>query len=132
MKKIYLLLILLISVSWSCSKDKIEIDGNNLLIGVWNYSEYKDNSAVFTRSSEFVDNHCYKFNINGTLVERKNAGWCGTPPVTYGDFDGTWSIQNDTILTINVGYWGGETSYKLDIESLDENNLEVISLLEIK
>jgi len=110
MKKMYLLLILLISVSWSCSKDEIEIDGNNLLIGLWNYSDYKDNSAVFTRSSEFADNHCYKFNSNGTLVERKNSGWCGTPPISYADYEGTWSLQNDTIITIKVDYWGGVTT----------------------
>lgn len=132
MKKIYLLLILLIPVSWSCSKDKLEIDGNNLLIGVWNYSDYKDNSAVFIRSSEFADNHCYKFNSNGTLVERKNSGWCGTPPISYADYEGTWSVQNDTIITIKVDYWGGVTTYSLDIESVNENTLEVVTLLEIK
>jgi hypothetical protein len=132
MKNNYLLFLFLISFLISCTKDEINIDDNNLLIGVWNYSDYKDNSAVFTRSTDFTDNHCYKFNSNGTLVERKNSGWCGTPPISYADYEGTWSLQNDTIITIKVDYWGGVTSYSLDIESINENTLEVISLLEIK
>jgi hypothetical protein len=132
MKNIYLLFLFLISFLLSCSKDDTKIDSSNLLIGIWSYSDYKTNSVIYTRSSEFADNHCYKFNSNGTLIERKNAGWCGTPPISYADFDGTWSIQNDTILTIKVGYWGGETTYSLDVESVNENTLEVITLLEIK
>jgi hypothetical protein len=132
MKNIYLLFLFLISFLLSCSKDDTKIDDSNLLLGVWVYSDYKANSAVYTRSSEFADNHCYKFNSNGTLVERKNSGWCGTPPISYADYEGTWSIQNDTIITIKVDYWGGVTTYSLDIESVNENTLEVISLLEIK
>jgi hypothetical protein len=108
-----------------CSKDNIQIDPDNLLIGVWNYSDFNNNDNIYIRNNEFVDNHCYKFNSDGTMIERKNSGWCGTPPITYADYSGTWNIINDTLIQISVGYWGGTTQYKLDIQSVDSNALKV-------
>jgi hypothetical protein len=109
----------------SCSKDDSKIDPDNLLLGTWNYSTYLEDAAVFTRSDAFTDNHCYRFKSDGTLTERKNSGWCGTPPVSYADYNGTWTIINDTLINVNVGYWGGNTSYKLDIEKIDESALVI-------
>lgn len=123
MKKTCLPILFLMIMVAGCSKDEIKIDPDNLLIGVWNYSEYRDNSSVFTRNDQFIDNHCYKFNSDGTLTERANSGFCGTPPVTYADYSGTWTILNDTLIRINVGYWGGTTKYKLDIEHIDNKSL---------
>jgi hypothetical protein len=94
MKKLFLIIILIGTLSYSCSKDKTNIDPNNLLIGVWNYSTYQDNAIVYTRNLEFNDVNCYRFNADGSLVERKNSGWCGTPPISYADYDGTWTILN--------------------------------------
>ena len=108
----------------ACSKDEINIDPDNLLIGVWNYSGYQDNSLIFSRNNEFIDNQCYRFNADGSLTERKNSGWCGTPPISYADFSGTWNIINDTLIQVEVGYWGGTTNYKLDIEELDSKSLK--------
>jgi hypothetical protein len=120
------LILILITFLYSCSKEKIEIDPDNPLIGVWNYSGYTDHAQVFARSKEFSDNPGYQFNADGTLMERKNAGFCGTPPVSYADYQGTWSIINDTLVRIDVGYWGGTTVYNLDIESVDYDFLNVI------
>jgi hypothetical protein len=126
MKKILLFIISLIPVLFSCTKDEIKIDPDNLLTGIWNYSVYQDNSDVFTRSNEFINDHCYQFNADGTLLERKNSGWCGTPPVSYADYAGTWTLLNDTLINVVVGYWGGTTTYMLDVESVTENSLKVI------
>jgi hypothetical protein len=128
MKKLYLSMIFLSVLAFSCSKDDIKINSDNLLIGVWNYEVYQGEAAVFTRSEEFTENHCYMFNTDGTLIERKNSGWCGTPPVSYANFNGTWKILNDTLINVTVGYWGGTTSYKLDIESLNSISLKVITI----
>jgi hypothetical protein len=117
---------------YSCSKDEIKIEPDNLLIGIWNYSDYQDNASIFTRSQEFVDNHCYRFNPDGTFLERKNAGWCGTPPISYADYPGTWNVLNDTLIQINVGYWGGSTSYRLDIESISSKSLKVVTIPDAK
>jgi hypothetical protein len=128
MKRIALILFLLNSLFFSCTKEQIKIDPDNLLIGVWVFSEYKDDITIFKRDQEFTDNDCLKFNSDGTLIERKNSGWCGTPPISYANYDGTWSIVNDTLVQVKVGYWGGTTSYKLDIESISPTTLKVITL----
>jgi hypothetical protein len=128
MIKIYLLGVFLITLFTSCTKEGIKVDPDNLLIGIWNYSDYKDDVSIFIRSQEFTDNHCYKFNPGGTLIERKNSGWCGTPPISYADYQGTWEILHDTLMLINVGYWDGLISYKLDIESVSSDSLKVITL----
>ena len=123
MKKTILAIFSFLFFYGACSKDDIKIDPDNLLIGVWNYSGFQDNTNIFLRNTEFIDNHCYQFNSDGTLTERKNSGWCGTPPISYADYTGTWTILNDTLVQVNVGYWGGTTRYKLDIEEVDSNFL---------
>jgi hypothetical protein len=128
MKKLSLLSIILTFILLSCTKDKIEIDPDNLILGVWNYSEYIDNTQVYTRGNEFSDNPGYKFNSDGTLMERKNAGWCGTPPITYSDYRGKWTILNDTLIRVEVGYWGGTATYDLDVESVNSDYLKVLAI----
>lgn len=108
----------------SCNKEEIKTDPDNLLLGIWNYSNFQDNMFIYARNLEFIDNHCYEFKDDGTIIERKNAGWCGTPPITYANYPGTWSLLNDTLVQIEVGYWGGTASYKLDIESVDSKFLK--------
>jgi len=131
MKKVIVIASLLIIIA-GCSKESIQIDPDNLLIGVWNYSEFSDNASVYTRGNDFVDNPCFKFNGDGTMTERKNSGWCGTPPISYADYPGTWTILNDTLIQISVGYWGGTINYKLDIESIDSNILKASFVYEDK
>jgi len=116
---------ILFFISIGCSKDNIQIDPDNLLIGTWKYSDFNNNDNIYIRGNEFIENHCYKFNSDGTMTERKNSGWCGTPPISYADYSGTWNIINDTLIQINVGYWGGTIKYKLDIQSIDSNVLKV-------
>jgi len=32
-------------------------------------------------------------------------------------------LLNDTLIQIDVGYWGGTSSYRLDIEAIDKDSL---------
>jgi hypothetical protein len=48
------------------------------------------------------------------------------------NYAGTWTIVNDTLLQINDGYWGGTTSYKLDIESVTRDSLKINMVYENK
>lgn len=125
MRKLILLIPILFLVG-SCSKDDITIDPDNLLLGTWIFDKFDDSSYSFYRSNSFIENHCYKFNSDGTLTERKNSGWCGTPPISYADYSGTWSAKSDKEIEINVGYWGGTMAYKLNILQVDNDSLKVI------
>jgi len=128
MKKVFLILAFIILLLNSCTKDEVKIDPENLLIGIWTYTGYEENEEVFTRSQMFTDNRCYRFNSDGTLTERKNSGWCGTPPISYSDYRGNWTIINDTLIRIRAGYWGGTMTYRLDIEEINSNVMKVMAI----
>jgi hypothetical protein len=84
------------------------------IIGCWINPVYEDNTdekaitCYYRRSDTLPDNsEGIKFLKDGTLIERKNAGWCGTPPITYDNYSGEWKIQNNDEIKIDVAYWGG-------------------------
>jgi hypothetical protein len=128
MKKLPLLVIVFSSLLFSCTKDKIEIDPHNLLIGVWNYSNNKNNAIVYSRNTEFSDNLGYKFRSDGSLLERNISGFCATPPVSYSDYPGTWTILNDTLIRVDVSYSRGSSAYNLDIKSVTSDSLKVLTI----
>ena len=132
MKNTSLLIILFVFLFTSCKKDDTNFDPNNKLLGIWNVSEYVGNTTVYKRSTAFADEYGYEFKSGGTLIERQNAGWCGTPPITYADYSGTWSVINDTLIQVEVAYWGGISSYQLDIESVDSEHLVAALILPVK
>jgi len=58
-----------------------------------------------------------------------DTGWCGTPPIAYSDFDGTWN-KKDSVIKITVAYWGGLADYQWKVISVDNNNLTIYRLKE--
>ena len=101
------------------------------LIGSWFNPQYNDSIVTYERSEGLAEND-YSFSINEdkTFIERKNSGWCGTPPISYADFDGIWS-KNDSIIEITVDYWGGTAEYTWKVLSIDELTLRIIRIEEI-
>ena len=71
------------------------------------------------------DNAGIKFNSDKTFIERANSGWCGTPPISYTNYDGTWNAINENTFEINVAYWGGTTNYKIEIVELNDTELKI-------
>lgn len=125
MKTFMISLILGIAVL-SCDKDDNDMNDFQLkLIGNWITYNYNDSTIIYKKVSNLKDNeYGFSFKLGGNFIERKNAGWCGTPPITYADFKGTW-ILNDSIIYIVVGYWGGQVEYKWKIIFLDNRNLSI-------
>jgi hypothetical protein len=124
--RILLLLFAGLALMQSCKKDEVKVNlSQDNLVGNWINPVYKDSLIILEKSESLkVNQYGICFKADGKLVERKNIGWCGTPPVSYSDYDGTWSKQDSTV-TVNVGYWGGASVYKLIIFSLSENKLTV-------
>jgi hypothetical protein len=117
---------------FACEKNNENTPGTDvLLIGSWFNPQYNDSIVIYERSKGLVDNE-YGFSFNGdnSFIERKNAGWCGTPPISYADFDGTWT-RNDSIVEITVGYWGGTAEYSWKILAVDGASLKLERLDEI-
>lgn len=113
----------------SCQKDEIpEMNQDKNLIGNWINPIYIDTLVTYEWSEKLIDNqYGISFMPDNELTERKNNGWCGTPPVTTADYQGTWT-KSDSIVNINVGYWGGKADYTWKIVSVTNRNL-VISII---
>ena len=127
MKKLLSLMILVMLVS--CEKEFLEVGdlGENAgLVGTWVQEGYMGDTTLLKRMSA-LDEQQYGFTIveDGTFIERKNSGWCGTPPIAYANYDGTWKALSDSLLNITVGYWGGVMTYQIRIVSLSEQNLAI-------
>jgi hypothetical protein len=92
---------------------KKQINGFDNIIGCWTNPMYADNAegksiVIYEKSNALLENsEGIKFLKDGTLIERKIAGWCATPPVAYDNYSGKWTIQNDDEMKIVVTYWGG-------------------------
>ena len=113
----------------SCQKiaDPIEA-GHSDLAGIWVNPQYTDTLVTYTKSDALIENELgISFKSDNTLIERKINGWCGTPPITTADYEGTWK-RNDSTVNITVGYWGGAVDNTWKIMLLNNQKL-VISVV---
>ena len=133
MIKYRILFLLLISgLIYSCEKDSYDVtDSDVMVIGSWIKPNYNnDNTTVLERSNKLRSNdYGIEFMSDGSLVERKNSSFCGTPPITYADYNGTWSI-NGSIIQITVDYWGGQSEYEWEIVSIGYKKIKIKRLRE--
>ncbi|MGC9343506.1 MAG: hypothetical protein ACP5E3_12450 [Bacteroidales bacterium] len=125
---VYSILIVVIIIFAGCEKEEDSpfiSQTDKLYIGYWKDKTTTDSTFIFERKSQLADD-AYAFGIlsDGTFLENKNAGWCGTPPITYAEFEGSWlELKGDTLL-IETEYWGGGMSFYMIIKSVTENKLE--------
>jgi len=111
----------------ACEKEKIEpIDMPAGLYAVWLENGYDKDVSIFEKSSEFDENK-YGFQLlsDGKFIERKNAGWCATPPISYGNYEGKWTKVSDSLINIEAPYWGGTMVFDMEIVSMKQNELKV-------
>ena len=129
MNKILPDLFLLVFIA--CSKsEEFDIQLEDEIIGSWVNPAYNDSTITYEKANSLKENdYGFQFKTEHQFVERKNSGWCGTPPIAYADFDGTWT-RNDSIIQIEVAYWGGTVDLKMKIIALDQKNLTILKIKE--
>lgn len=120
---------MLLGLLLSCENatDETEQLGENAtVLGTWVEDSYQDDRLWLVRA-EVLDPSRYGFTLRGDggFIENKNAGWCGTPPITYANYEGTWEALSDSLLEVTVGYWGGTMNYQIRIVSLDGEKLAI-------
>lgn len=127
-RKIFFILIVFVALI-SCTKETFELDAkSSLVVGKWENQSYKNDTITFTKAQEKKEyEYLIQFKTDGSLVERKNAGWCGTPPIAYADYDGNWEMK-DSIIKVSVSYWGGQAKYQWKLLSVDQNQLKVFNI----
>lgn len=42
-----------------------------------------------------------EFRADGTAAER-TSGWCGTPPLSYANIEGTWTAEGDGVVLTDI------------------------------
>lgn len=123
MRRAILILPILLAL-FSCEDEKAAVERTDMIVGAWNDQEYKDSIQIMKKVNSLSgDEYGIQFLDNGKLKEIKNSGWCGTPPISYGEFSGTWELQGDSILYIESTYWGGEISQTWQILEIDNSKM---------
>ncbi|TYA74888.1 hypothetical protein [Seonamhaeicola marinus] len=106
MKKRILLLALTLGImSVQCSDNgSVAINEDNLLIGNWVEPNYSEEKTVYKRAAS-LPNEAYgiSFKEDGSLVER-SSGWCGTPPLTFFNINGSWELDGTLIELTKEDY----------------------------
>jgi hypothetical protein len=123
--KTFIFLFFILAIG-ACNKEEPTSDPeSNYLLGNWINPQYSDSLITLESSPNLVDTvYGISFKSNGKLVERKNIGWCGTPPISYGNYEGNWS-EKDSVVNIEVGFWGGTVALQWEIVSIDNKHLTV-------
>ncbi|MBU1010582.1 MAG: hypothetical protein KKD74_10630 [Bacteroidetes bacterium] len=128
MKHMFTLLLLLLLAAACRKSDSIVSDKNNYLLGCWVGPVYADSLVTFTRAQTLPDDgYGIVFQSDQQFIERKNAGWCGTPPITYANYTGNWTLT-DSIVDISVPYWGGSADYRWKLLSVDGHTLRIYTI----
>ncbi len=130
MRKLFILLALTSFFILSCKKEEIINRNENVkgsIVGTWQLVRYDNDTALLSRVPELPKNN-YGFIIseNGVFIERKNAGWCGTPPISYDNFSGVWKEEKENLLQIKVDFWGGITQFKMQIVDSTDQILRIL------
>ena len=110
----------------ACQKEEIVLKLENTdLIGNWINPQYADTLITYERAGNLVENqYGFTFKPGNVLIARQNSGWCGTPPISTTDYEGSW-IQNGSEVKITMGYWGGTSIQTWKIVSLDQQKLVI-------
>lgn len=123
--KKYLLTLPLILILISCTDNPVNENIPANLDGTWVYRSYENDVYTMEKSLSLEnDNSGLVILQNGTFVDRKIVGWCGTPPVVYDNYQGNWESLSDKELKVTVGYWGGTENYTMEIVSVTNSLLK--------
>jgi hypothetical protein len=135
--RLHIVLLLSALLILGCEKKEDETDKgvlksyNDKLTGNWVNPEMIDTLRKFEKSGSLNESgYGFSFKADDLFIERKNSGWCGTPPISYADYQGTWTTA-DSIISITVPYWGGTTNYRWKIIEIDDETLMVDVLDEV-
>lgn len=117
------LLIAFVAFLASCTKDEtVSYNENQLLLGNWSFVKSEEGLETYQRTQTLKsESYGVTFKENNTFIMR-TAGWCGTPPLSYSDIEGSYQTQ-DTSIDVKMEYYPGNFGW--EIVSLDSIKLVV-------
>jgi hypothetical protein len=129
MKKLVIFNILIITLMTSFIIPK-RVNIKNLM-GIWVENDYNNGRIIYSKQNSFdVSKSGIEFRLGGKIVRRMSIGFCGTPPLTYKNFNGKWKLESDSTILINYKYSDNqierEINYKINVISLSDNLMTII------
>ena len=113
--KKYFLPIFSLILFFSCEiNEEPTIDADNLLLGNWTNATYNfdEESTTFSRVANMPEEkYAISLKADNSFLER-TSGWCGTPPLSFFNVDGSFSLQ-ENIITINVNSYPSSYSWRI-------------------
>ncbi len=121
--KTVLLLVLVATIGCSQENEVIPINTSDKLIGHWVDPIYSGSELQLTRASSLKNNEFGISFLEKTLCVERSSGWCGTPPLSFMDFKGTYT-KNDLIIIISIDNGlNGTQNIRWVIKTLDDKTL---------
>ena len=121
--KTVLFLLLVTTMGCSPENEPISINESNKLLGHWINPVYNGTELQLTRASSLKSDGFGMSFLEKTQCVERNSGWCGTPPLTFFDFKGSWTLTDSIlIITIDNGI-NGIQDIKWIIKTLDDTTL---------
>ncbi len=100
-----------------------------LLIGVWVYDTTQNNKVTtYRKSKKFLnDKPGMEFKADGIIIfrEQDHRGWCGTAPLAFEKYEGSWKVLDSTIF-IKVKYSEGTTKQAWELISITPSILTIM------
>ena len=109
----------------SCNSSKPTDPASPSLYGAWGAVNTDQETGIRTyeRLTELAGRRSgYEFGLGGSLVIR-NSGWCGTPPLTFFNFEGSWQKEEDRVLTLTYHDLGVVQDFCLEVVALSAREL---------
>jgi hypothetical protein len=120
--KTILFLVLVTTIGCSQENETIPINASDKLIGHWINPVYTETELQLTRASSLKDDGYGLSFLEKTQCVERSSGWCGTPPLSFMDFQGTWT-RTDSVLIMTIDNGLGLQNIKWAIKTLNDKTL---------
>lgn len=81
---------------------------------------------VYASASGIDKGPWLEFADEGALTVRQNAGWCGTPPISYRTYEGgSFDLSESGQLTLKHEFWGGIDTTHYQNAEITEDTLRM-------
>ena len=94
--------------------------------GHWVYESMDEVGYEYVRDARFTKSQPgVAFLSDGKLIKRQNSGWCGTPPISYSNYDGSWEWLDDKTISMTYPFWGGTIQEQWEILEMNNKTLKI-------
>lgn len=113
--KKYFLPVFFLILLFSCEiNEEPTIDADNLLLGNWTNATYnaeKETTTFFRVAKVPTEKYAISFKADNSFLER-TSGFCGTPPLSFFNNSGNFSLQ-ENIIIVNVNNYPNVYAWRI-------------------